>query len=214
MTTKKSLVITALLCVVALTASAWFYPLLPNQIASHWNIDGQVNGYMSKFWGVFFVPLIMIFLAGLFQILPRLDPTHHNPEELRRQLNSFTVVLMLFLLLIHGLMLAWNLGYKIPFGVILPVFMGGLFYYLGELCLHVKRNWFVGVRTPWTLSSDAVWDKTNQLTGRLFKACGIIAILSALVPQYSLWFIIIPLLATAAYSVAYSYYIYKQQTAK
>jgi uncharacterized membrane protein len=210
MTTKKSLYIIILLCLVALATSAWLYPLLPSQIASHWNIDGQVNVYMGKFWGVFLVPLIMIFLAALFQVLPRLDPTHHNPAELRQQLNSFTMVLVLFLLLIHGLVLAWNLGYEIAFGVVLPVFMGGLFYYLGELCLHVKRNWFVGVRTPWTLSSDAVWDATNQHAGKLFKACGIIAILSALIPQYSLWFVIIPLLATATYAVVYSYVEYKK----
>jgi uncharacterized membrane protein len=202
-----------LLCLLAVGASIAIYPSLPSLVASHWGADGQVNGYMSRFWGVFLLPLVMIFLAALFQVLPRLDPTHRNTDELREQMGSFGVVITLFFLVIHALMLAWNLGYEIPFNVVLPVLMGGLFYFIGDLCLHAKRNWFMGVRTPWTLTSDLVWDKTNQLAGKMFKACGVIAILSALAPQCAFWIVLAPLLATVVISFVYSYRVYNQQKA-
>lgn len=210
MAPKKSALLVTLLCLTALALSTWAYPLLPEQVASHWGIDSQVNGYMGKFWGVFLVPLIMVLLAALLQVLPRLDPTHRNTDELRQQMGGISVVIILFMLVLHTLLLAWNLDYQVSFNVVLPVLLGGLFFYVGKICRGAKRNWFMGVRTPWTLSSDEVWDATNQRAGKLFQASGIIAILSALVPAYSFWFIIVPVMATALYSVAYSYFLYKK----
>jgi len=214
MAPKKTSLLIILLCLVAIGLSVWAYPLLPEQVASHWGIDGQANGYSSRALATLLMPGMMVGLALLLKFLPRLDPLRANVEQFRNRYNRFIIALLLFFLIIHALTLAWNLGYKVSFNVVLPVAIGGLMYSVGTLCQHSKRNWFIGVRTPWTMSSDAVWDATNQRAGILFKACGVIAILSALIPTYSFWFIIVPILATAIYTVVYSYVVYRRQTGR
>ena len=94
-----------------------------------------------------------------------------------------------------------------------PAF-GMLFYYLGILTQNAKRNWFIGIRTPWTLSSDVVWDKTHRIGGKLFKAAGIIALLGALIPQYAIFFILVPVISIVAFSFVYSYVEYSRQNKK
>ncbi len=214
MSARMAQLTSALLCLVALGISIWAYPALPERVASHWGVDGQVNGYMDKGWGIFMVPVIMVFLAGLFHVLPRIDPTHKNTDELKQQMGGIGIAILLMMLIIQGLVICWNFGYRVPIGVVLPVLIGGLFFYIGKVCRQAKRNWFMGVRTPWTLLSDEIWDATNQRAGKLFQASGIIAILSALVPAYAFWFIIVPILATAIYSVAYSYALYRRQAGR
>lgn len=214
MSDRAATYVQALLLLVAIGLGALAYPALPDQVASHWGVDGQVNGYTGKFWGVFLLPAVMAGVAGLFYVLPRIDPTHRNTNELRRQMGGIGVVIVLFMLVLHALLLGWNLGYQVSFNVVLPVLLGGLFFYVGKVCREAKRNWFLGVRTPWTLQSDEIWDATNRRAGKLFQACGIVAILSALVPAYSFWFIIVPVLATALYSVAYSYALYRRQASR
>jgi uncharacterized membrane protein len=89
--------------------------------------------------------------------------------------------------------------------------MGLLFYYTGVLCEKSKRNWFIGIRTPWTLSSDKVWEKTHKIGGKLFKIAGIIAILGALTPEYAIILILIPVISAVGYTIAYSYFEYQKE---
>jgi uncharacterized membrane protein len=84
-----------------------------------------------------------------------------------------------------------------------------LFYYIGVLLQFVKRNWFIGIRTPWTMSSDVVWEKTHRLGAKMFRASGIIALAGAFIPKYALALILLPVLFTAAYLIYYSYREYK-----
>ena len=92
-----------------------------------------------------------------------------------------------------------------------PAF-GVLFYCLGILLGNAKRNWFVGIRTPWTLSSDVVWDKTHKMGGKLFKAAGVVAFLGVLVPAYALLLVIVPVIAVAVYTFVYSYFEFVKQS--
>jgi uncharacterized membrane protein len=85
-----------------------------------------------------------------------------------------------------------------------------LFYYLGILTENAKRNWFIGIRTPWTLSNDKVWNKTHKLGGKLFKIVGIVAFLGILFQKYVLLFIISAVIAVAIYIIVYSYFEYKK----
>ncbi len=83
--------------------------------------------------------------------------------------------------------------------------MGALFIGLGYLIEHAEPNWFVGIRTPWTLSSERVWKKTHALGGTLFKIAGILAMIGVVFGKYSIWFVIVPILAVSVYLVIYSY---------
>lgn len=94
---------------------------------------------------------------------------------------------------------------------VLPPAFGILFFYCGILIKKAKRNWFVGIRTPWTLSNEKVWDRTHQIGGKLFKITGIIAILGMFFPRFSFYFVLIPVILVAIYTVIYSYFEYREE---
>jgi len=87
-----------------------------------------------------------------------------------------------------------NLGYEFNMVQMMVPGLGILFYLLGVVLGKAKRNWFVGIKTPWTLSSDKVWDKTHVLGGKLFKIAGVIAFAGMVLPDYAIWFAVVPIL--------------------
>ena len=112
---------------------------------------------------------------------------------------------------IYSLTIFWNFGIKFDMGQLLMPAVGILFFYCGFLVENAKRNWFIGIRTPWTLSSDKVWRKTHKLGGKLFKFAGVITFLGLFLPNYAFFFVIIPVLLLTIYAIFYSYFEYKKE---
>jgi len=175
MTTKTTSILVIAMIAIAIIASMVFWNQLPEQMASHWNQNDQVDGYMSKAWGVWMMPLVTLGMFALFLVIPSIDPLKANIAQFRSTFNLFILFITVFMLYVHGLMLAWNLGYEFRMSAAMLPFMGILFIFIGYLLRQAKRNWFIGIRTPWTLSSDTVWDKTHQLGSVLFMASGVFA---------------------------------------
>jgi len=191
-----------------------FYPQMPEQVASHWNAAGEVDDYMPKFWGTFILPILIAVMGAFFMLLPKIDPLKENYAKFRPQYNGFVLLIMLFMLALYVQTLLWNTGTQISMMATMPIGIGLLFFYVGVLCEKAERNWFVGMRTPWSMSSDVVWKKTNVLGGKLFKLCGVLAIVGALFKGYEIWFILVPILLAAAYTVVYSYLEYQKEQEK
>ena len=187
------------------------YPAAPDRVVSHWNAAGQADGYMSKFWGLFLIPLIMTGLAALMAVFPRIDPYKMNYEKFRNYYEGFILMFVLFLLAIQVQIILWNLGYQVSPNLTFPLFMGMLFIYIGFLLGHAEQNWFVGIRTPWTLSSKTVWKKTHELGGKLFKIAGVISCAGVVAGAYALWFILVPVLAVTVCTVVYSYIEFQKE---
>jgi uncharacterized membrane protein len=190
--------------------SIYVYTSLPENVASHWNAHGQVDGYMPKFWGTFFLPLISVGLLGLLLGLPIIDPLRANFTQFQKYYDWFIVIIMGFFAYLQGLILIWNLGYSFPFTqlFILPIVI--LFLYIGVLLEHSEQNWFVGIRTPWTLSNEQVWKRTSHFGGQLFKLAGIVSGISILVPDAGIYLILIPTLVAGVLPIIYSYYVYRK----
>lgn len=190
--------------------AAYVYPMMPDQIASHWGIDGQVNGYMDKFWGVMILPIMSTALFLLFLFIPNMDPKKENIEKFRKYFDGFILLMMLFLTYIYALTITWNLGYTFDINrLIIPPF-AALFYYIGILMKHSGMNWTIGIRTPWTLSSPVVWKKTHKLGGLLFQIAAIISLPGILFPEYTFLLILIPILSVSIFIVFYSYFIFQK----
>jgi len=183
-------------------------------MASHWNIQGQVDGYMPKFWGLFLMPFISLAMFLLLILIPKIDPLKENIEKFRKYFDGFIILITLFLFYLYLLTIFWSLGYRFDMSRFLVPALGILFYYCGVLIEKSKRNWFIGIRTPWTLSSDRVWDKTHQLGGKLFKLAGIIALLGIFFPSYSFFIVLIPVIAASIYTVVYSYLEFRKEKAE
>jgi uncharacterized membrane protein len=187
------------------------YPSAPDLVASHWNAAGEVNGYMSKFWGLFLVPFIMTGFVALLAFLPRIDPHKENYEKFLGYYEGFILLFALFLMAIQVQIVLWSIGYQVSPNITFPLLVGALFIYIGFLLGHAEQNWFVGIRTPWTLSSKTVWKKTHELGGKLFVIAGIISCLGIFAGVYALWFVLVPALAVAVITVAYSYYEFQKE---
>jgi len=209
---RKSEIIVLGIILLSFAIGICFYPQMPDRMASHWNAQGQVDGYLSKFWGLFLMPIISVGLLFLFILIPKIDPLKENIEKFRRYFDGFIVLVIAFLSYIYLLTVFWNIGIRFNMGQFMIPAIGILFYCCGLLMENAKRNWFIGLKTPWTLSSDEVWDKTHRIGGKLFKIAGVIAFLGIFLPKYAIFFMIVPAISISIYLVVYSYLEYKKQT--
>jgi uncharacterized membrane protein len=214
MTTRTTTIIVLILIAAATIAGLAFWNQFPDPMASHWNVNDQVDGYMPKFWGVFMMPLINLGLFLLFLVIPLIDPLKANIAKFRGVFNVFIAFIIGYMTYVHALTLLWNLGYT-DFGIgnaMLPA-IGLLFIVVGFLIRKSKRNWFIGIRTPWTLSSDRVWDETHRIGGILFMISGVVAVVGGFFGgMVAFWSLLIPVLVSVLFLVIYSYVLYQRET--
>ena len=211
MSTRTTIIVSVIVILAATVASAIAYPRLPEVAASHWNAAGQVDGYMPRFWAAFLMPLVSVGLLLLFLAIPAIDPLKVNIANFRGYFNTFITLIILFMLTIHAITLAWNLGYD-QFNIgnaIIPA-VGLIFIFAGVMMMKAKRNFFIGIRTPWTLSNDTVWDETHQLGGRLFIGAGIITMASVFFGDYGFLIMLPVILIAALVPIIYSYVLWRR----
>ncbi len=214
MSTRTTTIVVLAMLLAATLAGLLLWNRLPDPMASHWGVNDQVNGYMSKFWGVFLMPLITLAMLVLFLVVPVIDPLKANIAQFREIFNLFIMLIVAFMIYMYGLTLAWNLGYT-HFNMsraMLPA-LGLLFIFVGFMLRQAKRNFFIGIRTPWTLSSDTVWNETHRLGAVLFMISGALAFIGGFLGgMLAFWLMFIPLIGSALFLVVYSYILYQRET--
>ncbi len=194
---------------VCFLLSVGVYNIMPEKIASHWDVQGDVNDYMNKFWGLFLLPVITLILYGILKSIIIIDPLKKNIEKFRDSYDGFILVLVLYMLYIHLIIILWNLGYKFDINKTLMVAFVILFFYIGVLLEKTKRNWFIGIRTPWTMSDDRVWDKTHKAAGKWIKYSSPLFLL-VFIESNLLFAVIFVEVGIILAAVIYSYLIYKK----
>lgn len=208
---RKATAAALAIILASLAVGACLYSDVPEDMASHWNYEGQVDGYISRFWGVFLLPLVSAAMLALFLVLPKVDPLGKNIEKFRKYYDIFIVMMVAFMAYIYGLSLAWNVGYEFNMGLLVVPALGAIIYYSGILMENAKQNWFIGIRTPWTLSSDKVWDKTHKLAAKLFKVMGAAVLLFLFVPVQAMFLLATLMVLALVYVVVYSYLEYRKE---
>lgn len=156
-------------------------------------------------------PILQIILFVLLVTIPNIDPRKKNIEKFEKHFFFFINAILLFTVLIQLQVFLWNIGIQIQMGVIMPILMGGLFILIAQLLRKSKQNYTIGIKTPWTLSSEKVWDKTHKLGAILFTISGGITIISALLPLYSFYIVIGSILLSTIYLFVFSYIEYKKE---
>lgn len=210
MSTKKAGVISLLIVLLSFAIGAYYYPEMPETVASHWGANGEVNGYMSRFWGVFLMPMISVGLFLLLMIVPKVDPNKANIAKFRKYFNGFIVTFFAFFFYIHLLTIAWNLGNDFNMTQYLAPAFAAFFFYVGVLVENSEPNWTIGIRTPWTLSNEEVWRKTHKLGGKLFKLSALLGLFGVFSGQFAFLFVVAPVIATAIVTTVYSYFEYQK----
>ncbi len=205
---KKIIILLAL--ITPIIFSILVYRQLPDILITHWGIDGTANGYSQKLIGVSLLPIISIVFFLVAQIIPKVDPNKINIAKFRSAFDSFVGALLWFLAYVHVLSLTWNLGYNFDFVQLLTPAFSALFLVTSNVLTKVKQNWFIGIRTPWTMSSEIVWNKTHALGAKLFKVVAFVTLIGVIFPKLSFYFLMIPVISVAIYTVGYSYFLYSK----
>lgn len=211
MNTKNTLIISFVLVAIAFLAGTVLYNQLPDPMPSHWNAAGQVDGYMSRFWGVFLLPLMTAGMLLLFLAIPAIDPLRANIAQFRETYNLLIVGFTFYMLYVHGLTLAAALGVPFNMTVMLLPAVGLLFIGIGLILPRAKRNFFIGIRTPWTLSSDTVWAETHRVGAWAFGLAGVVTIMSAFLGEAGIWVLMPALLLAVFVPVVYSYILWRRE---
>ena len=201
-----------LIVVASIIASILVYSQLPGSVPTHWDASGRVNGWSDRAWGAFVIPVILLVMWGLIRFLPRIDPRGENYVKFGGAFEGMFISVMLFLLALHFVVLRAALGYHVDMQRIIPIAMGLMFVAIGFFLPRAHPNWFVGIRTPWTLSSDVVWEKTHRLGGKVFVTAGVLIVLSAFIVPHSAHVAMFALIAiSAAILLVYSYLEWRRE---
>lgn len=175
MNARPLLIVNTILIAGMAGASLWFAPSIAEdaRLPMHWGLDGTVDGYGSKWEALLAMPLVAAGVTLLLIVLPYLDPRRKNIEQSGKLWNAAAISVVLFLAMLHAFLISNAIGQPVDMRNVIIPGVAGLFIILGNYLGKSRSNWFAGVRTPWTMSSDYSWEKTHRWTGRLFVAGGL-----------------------------------------
>ena len=207
---KSTIILTSAKTLLSIIAGLILWDRLPAEIATHFGTDNQPNGYSSKAFAVFGLPLIILGIHLLCILATNADPKKKNISD-----KAFATVLWIIPLLSLVLMsmtYAYALGSKIKIGFIIIMFMGILFILLGNYMPKTRQNYTFGLRIPWTLNDEENWVKTHRFAGRIMVLGG--AVICATAVFENPWIFFPVVLIMLLVPLAYSYKLYKNKTNK
>lgn len=197
---------------IALVASFYFYANFPAEVPTHWNAAGMPDNWSSSGFAAFFFPVLILGIYLLMLFLPYLDPQRDRYYEFRAAYHWIKFYLVFFMLILYFLTSFSGLGFPVSIALWVPVLVGALFILIGWHLPAVKYNWFVGIRTPWTLSSEKVWDQTHKVGGKLFMLAGAAIVFMPAFPvvlRMPILFLVIAALILGTFG--YSFWMYRAE---
>ena len=203
---KKTLIITTLVLLIPVLAGLLLWDRLPDPMPSHWNIDGEVDGWTSKPLTVFGLPALMIALQWVCIFAAKADPKHENYNPKMIQLALW--VCPAIGLLLCGMVYPAALGYSVPTETVMPLFMGALFMVVGNWMPKCQQTYTMGIKLPWTLDNEENWNATHRFGGKVWFFGGILTILTAF--WGSFWLLMAILAAMVILPTVYSYLYYRK----
>jgi uncharacterized membrane protein len=194
----------------AVLAAIW--NRLPDELPMHWNIHGEADRYGAKGFEVFLLPIISVGIYLLLLAVPRIDPKRQT-EDSQKAVRAFRHIIPLVMTAIFGIMAMSWLGFTFEITNVMLLLCAGLFLVIGNFLGAVKPNYFIGIRTPWTLESDENWRKTHRLGGKLwvFGSLALILLWFVMPTKAYIWAFVAGTLALAFVPVIYSYLLYREE---
>lgn len=191
-------------------ASALAWSGAPDSIPVHWGITGEADRYGGKFEGLLLTPIMTVGIYLLLLFIPRIDPRRANYEKFADVYRIIRIVMVVFMAGLHGAIITSVFGADLNIGMAVMVMVGIMLAVLGNYFGKLKPTWFVGIRTPWTLTSELSWNKTHRLGGKLFVALGLLLATTGIIGSEWMFYLVFGLLfLMIIFLVIYSYYIWK-----
>jgi uncharacterized membrane protein len=205
-----------LLLVAAMFVAALIvWPTAPPEIPVHWNAAGDVDRFGGKFEGLLGLPLLALGIYLLMRYLPRVDPARANYARFGGAYTAIRAGVLLLMAGIYGMVISWVVKAPVDISRAVPFAVGALFVLFGSVLGQVKPNWFVGIRTPWTLSSTESWARTHRLGGWIFIALGVLFAVTGVFKLGSFGFVVIgAAIGALVVLVIYSYLVWRSDPGK
>lgn len=204
--------ISILLIAATVAAGGYFYTVFPDQIPTHFDVNGMPDQYSGKAFAAFFLPALITGIYLLLTFLPMIDPKKERYREFSRTYQVFRFIFVIYLSGIYFASSLYALGYPVNIADISTAGIGIMFIVLGNFMPKIKPTWFVGIRTPWTLSDEDIWRQTHRVGGKLFAGSGLVLLLSLAFPspwRFALLMVIVA--AILLFSVGYSFYLWRKK---
>ena len=202
----KTLIITSVVILLPILAGILLWNQLPDPMPSHWNASGEIDGWSSKPFAIFGLPLIMLAAQWLCMLGAAADPKKNNhPEKI---LHLVLWIIPVLSVVMHTVVYMIALGYGVRMEVIMPVLMGVIFTIIGNYLPKCKQNYTIGIKIPWTLNNEENWNKTHRFAGWLWTACGLLVILTGFIGGFWLFMIVVLLMVFAP--IIYSYLLHRK----
>lgn len=208
---KKEWVIWVII-VIPFIYSLFIYNQLPEQVPTHWDIEGKPDDFSSRFFGAFMMPLMNVGVYFLLLLLPKIDPRKRNYELFSGTYRALRILIhsmftAFYFVTVHSAMTGETFSPKI---MIITIFL--FLALMGNYMKNIKSNFFIGIKTPWTLDSKEVWKKTHELAGKIWFYTGLIAaFLILLIPDDFILFVTIPVFVIIILiPVVYSYFAFRE----
>lgn len=187
------------------------YPHMPDQVPTHWNMQGEVDDYSSKLFNAVLMPGIILFIYITLVVTPKIDPKKENYKKFTGMYFIIVIATILLLIAVQIITTVIALGYDINISIIASELVGVLFIVIGNYLPRARQNFFVGVKTPWTLMNELVWDKTHRLSSKVFVIAGIVFMLSVFLPAtIQIYVILATIVSLVIIPIVSSYIFYKQ----
>ena len=209
MFTKKE-ILPIILIIFAFGFGFLIYPKLPNQIPSHWNIEGEIDNWSVKNFAVFFFPALTLVVYLLMTFISLIDPFRKNYLKFSRPYFWFRFLFVAFLISLYLYTLGAAFGAELKINYFIIPALAVFFILLGLFMPKIKRNYFVGIRTPWTIHSEETWNETHKFAGRVFIIAGIASLIGLFFLEYSFVIFIIAIMSAVIMSVTYSYFVFRR----
>ena len=202
----KTLIITSIVILLPILAGLLLWNQLPEQMPSHWNAAGEVDGWSSKPFAVFGMPLLLLVFQWICAFGTGADPKKANhPEKI---LHLVLWIIPVISVLLHAMVYAVALGNQVRVEMVMPVFIGLVLAIAGNYLPKCKQNYTIGIKIPWTLNSEENWNRTHRFAGRLWLVCGIAIMLTGFFGGFYIFFGVALLMALAP--MAYSYILHRK----
>jgi uncharacterized membrane protein len=188
---------------------------LPDRVPTHYDLRGVANGWSSPAVAAWVMPGVIAVMALILPLLPSIDPRRENFIKFRPTYDLVVNAVVTMVGVLHVALLGKALGWPISVERITPLMTGALFIFLGNVMPRARSNWWFGIRTPWTLSNDRVWERTHRLGGYLFVGAGTLLMLLTVAPQRLMMPVFIAVCVSAGLiPLVYSYFAWRQETAR
>ncbi|NEW00998.1 SdpI family protein [Bacillus megaterium] len=202
------------LSITLLTLVAWLIalPHLPPTMPIHWGANGEADGFATKINAMILTVGIMVLIYFIIAFVPRIDPRKENYKYFSKTYNIVLNAVLLLFFFVNMSTILQGLGYNVPMSYIAPIMAGLVFIIIGNYLQRVRSNYFMGIRTPWTLSNETVWKKTHRLSGKIFFIGGLLILISAFLPDgYKSVIMWGSIVLCVAIPYLYSYLAYKKE---